>query len=47
MICNFFYKEIIGIGILFFFQFYCAFSTTTVYEYTVGRGSTSLRHRAK
>lgn len=35
MICNFFYKEIIGIGILFFFQFYCAFSTTTVYEYTL------------
>lgn len=35
MICNFFYKEIIGIGILFFFQFYCAFSTTTVYQYTL------------
>jgi phospholipid-translocating ATPase len=35
MICNFFYKEIIGIGVLFFFQFYCAFSTTTVYEYTL------------
>jgi len=35
LIVNFFYKEIIGIGILFFFQFYCAFSTTTVYEYTL------------
>jgi phospholipid-translocating ATPase len=34
MIVNFFYKEIIGIGILFFFQFYCAYSATTVYEYT-------------
>ncbi|GAA96668.1 uncharacterized protein L969DRAFT_97024 [Mixia osmundae IAM 14324] len=33
MIVNFFYKEIIGIAILFFFQFYCAYSTTTVYEY--------------
>ena len=35
MIVNCFYKEIIGIGILFFFQFYCGFSTTTVYEYTL------------
>ena len=34
MICNFFYKEIIGIGILFWFQFYCGYSGTTVYEYT-------------
>lgn len=34
MIVNFFYKEIIGIGILFWFQFYCAYSATTVYEYT-------------
>ncbi|GJN88512.1 hypothetical protein Rhopal_001478-T1 [Rhodotorula paludigena] len=34
MIVNFFYKEIIGIGVLFFFQFYCAYSATTVYEYT-------------
>ncbi|KAK4698681.1 phospholipid-translocating ATPase, partial [Phenoliferia sp. Uapishka_3] len=34
MIVNFFYKEIIGIGILFWFQFYCAYSSTTVYEYT-------------
>lgn len=33
MIVNFFYKEIIGIGILFFFQFYCGYSATTVYEY--------------
>ena len=32
---NFFYKEIIGIGILFFFQFYCAFSSTIVYQYTL------------
>lgn len=34
MIVNFFYKEIIGIGILFFFQFYCGYSATIVYEYT-------------
>lgn len=34
MIVNFFYKEIIGIGILFWFQFYCGYSATTVYEYT-------------
>lgn len=34
MICNFFYKEIIGIAILFWFQFYSGFSATTVYEYT-------------
>ncbi|GAA6027010.1 hypothetical protein JCM8097_006037 [Rhodosporidiobolus ruineniae] len=34
MIVNFFYKEIIGIGVLFFFQFYCGYSATTVYEYT-------------
>ncbi|KAH8914962.1 phospholipid-translocating P-type ATPase [Atractiella rhizophila] len=34
MIVNFFEKEIIGIGILFWFQFYCLLSTTTVYEYT-------------
>ncbi|GAA6062467.1 hypothetical protein JCM10212_000002 [Sporobolomyces blumeae] len=34
MIVNFFYKEIIGIGVLFWFQFYCAYSATTVYEYT-------------
>lgn len=34
MIVNFFYKEIIGIGILFWYQFYCGYSATTVYEYT-------------
>lgn len=34
MIVNFFYKEIIGVGVLFWFQFYCAYSATTVYEYT-------------
>jgi hypothetical protein len=34
MIVNFFYKEIIGIGVLFWFQFYCGYSSTTVYEYT-------------
>ncbi|GAA6016553.1 hypothetical protein JCM10207_002838 [Rhodosporidiobolus poonsookiae] len=34
MIVNFFYKEIIGIGVLFWFQFYCGYSATTVYEYT-------------
>jgi phospholipid-translocating ATPase len=34
MIVNFFYKEIIGIGVLFWFQFYSAYSATTVYEYT-------------
>ncbi|EGG00267.1 putative aminophspholipid translocase [Melampsora larici-populina 98AG31] len=34
MILNFFYKEIIGISVLWFFQFWCAYSTTTYYEYT-------------
>jgi phospholipid-translocating ATPase len=34
MIVNFFYKEIIGVGVLFWFQFYCGYSATTVYEYT-------------
>ncbi|KAI8445809.1 hypothetical protein BY996DRAFT_7913328, partial [Phakopsora pachyrhizi] len=35
MINNFFYKEIIGISVLFFYQFWCGYSTTTLYEYTV------------
>ncbi|KAI8447975.1 putative aminophspholipid translocase, partial [Phakopsora pachyrhizi] len=34
MINNFFYKEIIGISVLFFYQFWCGYSTTTLYEYT-------------
>ncbi|KAK4053823.1 hypothetical protein OIV83_001479 [Microbotryomycetes sp. JL201] len=33
MIVNFFYKEIIGIAILWLFMFYCGFSATIVYEY--------------
>ncbi|KAH9818620.1 putative aminophspholipid translocase [Melampsora americana] len=34
LIMNFFFKEIIGISVLWFFQFWCAYSTTTYYEYT-------------
>ncbi|KAH9460825.1 hypothetical protein MJO29_009800 [Puccinia striiformis f. sp. tritici] len=34
MIGNFFYKEIIGIVALWLFQFWCAYSTTVLYEYT-------------
>ncbi|KAK4058822.1 hypothetical protein OIO90_000268 [Microbotryomycetes sp. JL221] len=33
MIVNFFYKEIIGIAILWLFMFYCGFSATIIYEY--------------
>lgn len=33
MITNFFYKQIINISYLFFFQIYCAWSTTYVIEY--------------
>ncbi|KAL7423375.1 hypothetical protein Q5752_002678 [Cryptotrichosporon argae] len=33
MICNFFYKNIVGIGVLFWFQIYCGWSTTYVYAY--------------
>jgi len=33
MILNFFYKEIINIGYLFFFQIYCAWSTTQALDY--------------
>jgi phospholipid-translocating ATPase len=36
MIGNFFYKEIIGIVALWLYQFWCAYSTTILYEYTVG-----------
>lgn len=32
-ILNFFYKNIIGVGVLFFFQIYCAWSSTYVFEY--------------
>ncbi|WAR60037.1 hypothetical protein PtB15_11B679 [Puccinia triticina] len=34
MICHFFYQQIIGIVPLFLFQFSCAYSTTTLFEYT-------------
>ncbi|EJU00708.1 phospholipid-translocating P-type ATPase [Dacryopinax primogenitus] len=34
MILNFFYKNIVAIGVLFWFQIYCAWSTTYVFEYT-------------
>ncbi|KAG9288261.1 hypothetical protein G9A89_021292 [Geosiphon pyriformis] len=34
MILNFFYKNLIGVGVLFWFQIYCGFSTTVVFEYT-------------
>jgi phospholipid-translocating ATPase len=33
MIVNFFYKNIIGIGILFWYMFFCGWSTTFVYAY--------------
>ncbi|ODO02976.1 hypothetical protein I350_05819 [Cryptococcus amylolentus CBS 6273] len=33
MILNFFYKNIIGIGVLFWFMIYCGWSTTYVYAY--------------
>ncbi|KIO25076.1 hypothetical protein M407DRAFT_25607 [Tulasnella calospora MUT 4182] len=34
MIVNFFYKNIVCIGVLWWFQIYCQFSTTYVFEYT-------------
>jgi len=34
MIVNFFYKNILGIGVLWWFQIYCGWSTTYVFEYT-------------
>ncbi|CAG8497060.1 14530_t:CDS:2 [Acaulospora morrowiae] len=34
MILNFFYKNMIGVGVLFWFQFYCGYSTTIIFEYT-------------
>jgi phospholipid-translocating ATPase len=33
MILNFFYKNIIGIGVLFWYQIYCGWSTTYVFAY--------------
>lgn len=33
MILNFFYKNIIGIGVLFWFQIFCGWSTTYVFAY--------------
>ena len=33
MILNFFYKNIIGIGVLFWFMIYCSWSTTYVFSY--------------
>lgn len=33
MICNFFYKNVMGIGVLFWFMFFCGWSTTYVYAY--------------
>ncbi|KAH7107578.1 phospholipid-translocating P-type ATPase [Auriculariales sp. MPI-PUGE-AT-0066] len=34
MIVNFFYKNIVCIGVLFWFQIYCQWSTTYVFDYT-------------
>jgi phospholipid-translocating ATPase len=34
MILNFFYKNIIGIGVLFWYMIYCGWSTTYVFSYT-------------
>ena len=34
MILNFFYKNIIGTGVLFWFMIYCGWSTTYVFSYT-------------
>ncbi|KAG8996124.1 hypothetical protein FRB94_008549 [Tulasnella sp. JGI-2019a] len=34
MIVNFFYKNIIGIGVLWWYQIFCAWSTTYVFDYT-------------
>ncbi|CAB4417261.1 unnamed protein product [Rhizophagus irregularis] len=34
MILNFFYKNMIGVGSLFWYQFFCGYSTTIVFEYT-------------
>ncbi|ORY23821.1 putative phospholipid-translocating ATPase [Naematelia encephala] len=34
MILNFFYKNIIGIGVLFWFMIHCGWSTTYVFSYT-------------
>ncbi|OCH92253.1 phospholipid-translocating P-type ATPase, partial [Obba rivulosa] len=34
MITNFFYKNVLCIGILWWYQFYCAFSSQYVFEYT-------------
>lgn len=33
MICNFFYKNIVGMGVLFWYMIYCGWSTTYVYAY--------------
>ncbi|PWN45004.1 phospholipid-translocating P-type ATPase [Ceraceosorus guamensis] len=33
LICNFFYKNIVNIGYLFWFQIYCAWSTTQAVDY--------------
>ncbi|CAI2170053.1 12394_t:CDS:2 [Funneliformis geosporum] len=34
MILNFFYKNMIGVGVLFWYQSFCGFSTTLIFEYT-------------
>ncbi|KAG2047798.1 ATPase, P-type, K/Mg/Cd/Cu/Zn/Na/Ca/Na/H-transporter, partial [Suillus hirtellus] len=34
MIVNFFYKNIVCIGVLWWFQIYCGWSSTYVFEYT-------------
>ncbi|KAF8315252.1 phospholipid-translocating ATPase, partial [Clavulina sp. PMI_390] len=34
MILNFFYKNIVGVAVLWWFQIYCGWSTTYVFEYT-------------
>ncbi|CDZ96254.1 phospholipid-translocating atpase [Phaffia rhodozyma] len=33
MILNFFFKNIVGVAVLFFFQIYCTWSTTYAYDY--------------
>jgi hypothetical protein len=34
MIVNFFYKNMIGVGVLFWFQFFCGYTTASIFEFT-------------
>src|SRR6185436_1722224 len=34
MIVNFFFKNMIGAGVLFWFLFFCGYTTTTIFEFT-------------